>query len=267
MTCTARPGTGGSRLADVARLSLEDEVASGNEVKRWRGLGYAGLSAGAVSYGIGPQGTLVRLSSGVAQRDWQKVYAVADNCTRLDLQVTTRFALSSTEVIAECWSMVKSHWEKHRHLRQPEVHCGPHGPHSISIGSRASDRCGRIYDKGHESKLDHYKNAVRLEGEFKGRVSKVLAAKLSPTPCELSDVGPHVLALLQKSSIDLELFSQRPVQTCCPKKPSDAVRRLRYLHTAIRPLIMTLIAQGMEREVLEALGLLDQRGPSQFDLN
>lgn len=267
ITCTAKPGTKGTLLAEQAKLSLTDEAESGNEVKKWRGQGYSGLSSGAVSFGVGPQGTLARLSSGLAQRDWQKFYAVSDNCSRIDLQVTARFDFTATEVVSECWSILRAHWLKHSHLREPEVHCGPNGPHSISIGSRASDRCGRIYNKGHESKLDHYRDAVRFEGEFKGRVSRALAANLNRTGSRLPFVAPHILGLFRKSRLELGLFLHEPLQLCCPKKPSDATRRLRYLHTAVRPLIMSLIAQGFESEVLEALGLMDQRGPSWFENN
>lgn len=267
ITCTAKPGTKAALLLEQAQLSLTDEAESGNEVKKWRGQGYAGLSAGAVSYGVGFQGCMARLSSGLAQRDWRKFYEVSDNCSRIDLQITTKFELAATDVVSECWSIVQAHWLSHRHLREPEVHCGPNGPHSISIGSRASDRCGRIYDKWHESKLEFYRDAVRFEAEFKGRVSKSLAATLCRSTCTMSSVAPHVLGFFRKSRIALELFSYGPIQLCCPKKPTDARRRLQYLHKSVRPLIMSLIAQGFEREVLEAIGLVDHGGPSPFESN
>lgn len=204
----------------------------------------------------------MRLSSGVARRDWKRVHSASFNCSRLDLQVTVRFAKPQAQVIETCWKLVRSHWLKHPHLAEPEIHAGPHGPHSFSFGSRSSDRCGRGYDKEYESKLDYYRGAVRFEGEFKGQVSKRLASVLSREDGAEASVIPHVLGLFRKWAVPLELRSLKPAQLCCPAKPTDAARRLRYLHTAIRPLILALIAQGMEREVLEALGLSEPAGPT-----
>lgn len=261
ITCTAPVGDMARCLLNEAKSNLESEATAGNEVRKWRGLGYAGLSCGGASYGLGPQGCLARLSSGAAKENWRSLFAASKNCSRIDLQFTVKFEMSATEVVADCWAVVLDHWMKHPHLKEPKLVSGPLGPQSISLGSRQSERCGRIYDKGVESKLDYYQDAARFEAEFKGRVSQVIARTLTQKPDTGAEVLPYVLAFFQKYQLSPALGPLMPAHVSVGAKTPDCGRKLAYLDKCIRPMVRALISRGMREEVLEALGL-SESGPS-----
>lgn len=253
VTATAQPFV--TSLLAVAKQNLSDEVRAGSEAKEWRGLGYQGVYAGSVSYGVGPQGVLARLSSGVARERWEEVYASGMKCTRLDLQVTVRQACSATEVVQRDWESVCGFWSKHPTLKKPELRSGPYGPESIEIGSRQSGRCGRIYDKGVESKLDYYQNAVRYEVEFKGKPASILASRLCRDPRALAPVSTHVSMFFRKHQVALSLPTCSHAHFSVPAEERSSVRKLRYLRKSVSPMIRFLVSRGALDEVLEALEL------------
>lgn len=264
MTATRPPRT--TSLLDVAKENLEREAAAGNEVRKWRGLGYHGLSCGSVSFGVGANGVLARLSSAVAQENWKTLFQWGSNCTRIDLQATVRLNSNSANFIASRWEEARAHWLNHKHLSEPHLRSGPNGAQTIELGSRQSERCGRIYDKFVESKLDHYKQAVRFEAEFKGKVSNTIVRALVQDSRPFPDVIPHVLGFFRKQRVNLELAKHEPVFLKVPTTASDRSRKLIYLQNCIKPIVLALISSGGRDEVLSALGLsasleLDQVGP------
>jgi hypothetical protein len=253
VTATVPPRT--KSLIDVAKENLQAEVNAGNEVREWRGLGYHGLTSGGASYGVGPQGVIARLTSGTAREGWRTLFSWGSKCTRLDLQLTVREPRLSTEVIGSQWENVLAWWNKSKGRAEPKLFVGPRGPESISVGSRQSDSCGRIYDKGVESKLEYYQNAVRYEVEFKGQRSNVLTSILVGQPRELAHVEPHVSRFFRKRHVSIPVCPGEELRILLPAPESDCTRKLAYLRKSVNPMIKFLISQGRIAEVIEALEL------------
>lgn len=253
VTATRPPRT--ISLLSVAKENLQSEAAAGNEETEWRGLGYAGRSCGGASFGVGPQGVLARLSSGVARENWRDLYRWGSKCTRLDVQVTIRHADHATDVLRRNWQSILEGWKARTGGAEPQMRVGPRGPFLINVGSRQSHRFGRIYDKGVESKLDYYEDSVRWEVEYKGAASNALASKLIPNGVGLAEFGSQVEGFYQKHRATLKLAGCAPAHFSVPRKDSTRLSKLRYVNVCIRPLVLALACSGPPEEVFEALGL------------
>ena len=264
ITATATHSYLETPLREIGAELVESEAQCGNEVRKWRGLGYHGKSAGSASFGVGPQGVLVRASSGLANEHWRTLAHWSTNVTRIDVQVTLSVGPRATEFISSKWDEARRHWLTHPHLREPRLRSGVNGAETVELGSRQSERCGRIYNKFKETKLDHYRGCVRFEAEFKGGVSKGVAADLLRKPQASTYVIPHVLGFFRKQRIGLELKTHTPTFFKGPPNVSDRGRKLVYLQKSIRPLVMRLIEGGELAEVISALGLTEVVTPSRL---
>lgn len=253
MTATRAPRT--TSLLAVAKQNLLAEAQAGNEMKRWRGLGYAGFVSGGASYGVGPQGVIARLTGGSSAESWRTLYHWGAKCTRIDLQCTVRLDSDPAERIAQDWETVVKRWKELKRAHEPHLHCGPYGPETIEIGSRQSERFGRIYDKRKESKLDHYSKAVRWEVEFKGSVAGMVAKHLVDEGLAFTGIAPHVVGFFSKYRVSLPAVQNFSAHTCAPRRETDVTKKIRYLHTSIRPLVQFLISSGRVQEVYQALEL------------
>lgn len=242
-------------LRDVGLELIESEASQGNSVRKWRGLGYAGTVCGSVSVGIGEQGSIVRLSSGVARDDWFSVFPWCTNVSRLDLQVTVRQGIDAQTVL-------RNHWESAGRIRSQmkrppiaKLISDHHGPQTLMLGSRQSDRYGRIYDKGLESGLPELQGAVRYELETKNAVALSLARYMAVKPSESARAIPLVLKWMQKRTDCLGLTYDSAVGAPSPRTTPRGHDRLRWVRNCVRPCVLGLVRQTSLEQVLEALGL------------
>jgi len=255
ITVTAKRRLESATLLSEAKANLQREAQEGNEVKKWRGLGYSGLVCGAASYGVGPQGVIARITGGSSKSAWRTLYQSGTRCTRIDVQCTVVFDVEPEKRIAEDWQAVVQRWSELKNAKEPKLRSGPFGPETIEIGSRQSERFGRIYDKRKESKLDHYRNAVRFEVEYKGSLAGVVARSLIDGDPAPTSTIPHVTRFFRKYAVSLGLPIGQPQLICSPPRLSDASSKLRYLHSSIRPLVQFLISHGRIHEIYQALEL------------
>jgi len=242
-------------LYELGEELVASEISCGNEVHKWQGLGYHGRYAGSASFGVGPQGVLVRASSGLASENWRRLAQWSTNVTRIDVQVTLLTRHGPDAYLQKRWAEARQNWLDHQHLKEPRLRSGVNGAETIELGSRTSERCGRIYDKGKETKLDHYRNCVRCEAEFKGKVAKAVTADILRKPDTSVSVIPHVLGFFRKQRVFLDLAKHEPTFVKGCPKISDRAKKLLYLQKSIRPLVLNLINGGDAQEVVEALGL------------
>lgn len=246
------------RLYDVGYLLIESEASEGNSVRKWRGLGYAGTVCGSVSVGIGEQGAIVRLSSGVARDEWVKPFLCSTNTTRLDVQVTVRFGVEASVKLREHWEAIGRVRQKMAKPQKAKLISDHAGPQTIMLGSRSSDRYGRIYDKGLESQLPELQGAVRYEMETKNIVASTLAKILAQEPLERARVIPPLLQWIQKRTGPLGLATYSAEGVPCPGKSRAGHDKIRWIGTSVRPCVTELVRLGRLKEVIEALGLSEQ---------
>jgi hypothetical protein len=113
---------------------------------------------------------------------------------------------------------------------------------------------GRIYDKERESKLDHYKGAVRYEVEYKDLYAKRLAQRLAAVNQSQEVMLLHLHSFFADRGNDLGLSDDHCLSLGALVNGSDHSRELRWLAVQIRPTVQRLVECGLAHEVFEALG-------------
>lgn len=233
----------------------------GNDIKPWDWKGYRGIRAGSVECGERPDGVFVRVSGALAATAWRPIARHATHVSRLDLAVTVRLP-SDANPAAEVYQTANPANKSGRGRR---VQKGRHietwsEGDTTYLGSRQSDRYGRIYDKGKESKDVAYRDCWRWEVEYKGDTATPLSHVLSSSDAESTAVLAYVWS-------DFEAFGAPPIwglgaeveRFVSARPKSDDLRRLEWIRTQVAPSVRILIEHGRMADLLEALGLVDNQ--------
>lgn len=255
ITATAATKVARRRLSSLGSALILDEGKAGNEQRNWGMAGYEGLKCGGVQLGERFGSTLIRLSSGVAFDNWQKVYHAAENFSRLDLQVTARMDQEPLRIISQCYQRALRHSKKRKGSSAVSILRSSNGTATIYLGRRQSMRFARIYDKGAESKLDHYAGAVRFEVEYKGALCLPTLRAMSHSPRPLHLAASIVVDHFRDRGVTLKPLNTDQRKISVPRCRSDHARRLGWLQQQVSPSVKILIAAGHHQLVLEALGL------------
>ena len=265
-------GMGGVTSEELAWRSdrlLEEEYLAGNNKRPWGMAGFNGWKCGHVQYGFRGKEVIVRLGAEVAAENWRQLYALSDNCSRIDCQVTINNGIAPAVVIRRAYQRARA-WAR----TQPKgggvsILETTNGPSTIYFNRRVSDRFGRIYDKGAQSKLEAFRGAVRWEIEFKNRAARVISTTLAGMPEDLELCVYEVNHFMSKRSASwgtgprssgsdimrptyLSAGSSRLSQASV----SDCQRRLLWIQTTVSRTVNDLIDRGFGTETLIALGLV-----------
>lgn len=248
-----------SAFVQFAERTIRNEEKQGNEKRGWGMSGYKGVRCGGAEFGERPDGFILRLSSALADEGWKRAYHLADNCSRIDLQVTAPVGVEPSTFIAREYKRM-ARWSSENKAR-PVVSIlrENRGPATLYSGKRASEKFGRIYDKGAETGLDHYQNCVRFEVELKGEVARLASAQLFRSRevrgltyagvSQFFNVRGGVSWPPSKFLLHLEVH----------RMPSDSLQKLAWLKESVRSTVQWLKARGLEQEVLAALDLRQEK--------
>jgi len=224
----------------------------------WNASGYEGFKVGHLQYGERYDGCLLRLGASVAHSHWQRAFALARKCTRIDLQVTFRSVEEPGVVIHRHYKELLKHNRKFKKAPAVAMLLAHDGSRTVYSGRRSSDVFGRIYDKHKESGLKEFQNCVRYEVEFKGRRAQAMAHRLitSSNP-QLETVG-HVCRMYSNRGCSLRRLTNA-FRGCtsidaltCPVLPNDVDRKLQWLRVAIRPTV-ALVAERRGIDTIQEL--------------
>lgn len=270
ITATSSRRASTDTLADFGHWLVSQEMAQGCKRGNYRAQGYRGAAAGRAAYGLGYNGTIVRLSSTCAAEYWQQLTGVAERVTRLDLQVTTRNERQCAFRIANHHKEAKTAPTRRGRKAQFKCFYGPQGAETLTIGSRSSERYGRIYDKGLESGEEQYHQSVRYELELHRESAMSAALHIDSQMDEQREVlalvseffSVHALRLGFYDRVSPQVLDRNHLRSQKSGFASTAmqsipehVRFLRYISVCIKPGIQRLLAAGFEQEVFSALGL------------
>lgn len=259
-----------SPLVSFGRWVVSEEISRGGKDSAWRSTGYHGRHAGSAVFGVSNQGGIVRLSSHCAQQYWAQLLHLADNVTRLDVQVTV-LPVAGTQA-----TLSRHHKEllkAPRYRGKPakfKVWYGPIGPEAVIVGRRVSDRFGRIYDKGLESQLAEYCGCLRYEVELHRQVAFRTALQLDSQENEQGLMLAIVSEFMRNRGLKSGLWRRQPAELDVCEQPLaysrqivDASKRstpeltkaLRWMTNSVQPAVKRLIESGHRDLVLQALGL------------
>jgi hypothetical protein len=291
-------GMGGARSLEMYESTyqlLQERLYEGDEKRPWGLGGFKGWSCGHVQLGTRGREVLVRLGGEMAHAHWRKLYGLSDNCSRIDCQVTINNGDPPHRLIRRLYVRAKKVAAARADLGDVSILETTKGASTIYFNKRSSDRFGRIYDKGAESKLPAYQGAVRWEVEFKNKTAKRVSYQCSLTEFEAPVCLAHVAQFMSKrnslwkfdptsdpnalvcaQSIGFAIQTSPPAPLyrvpisaleCgpgstklpfvmdAPSTVSDCSRQIQWLKTSVKRTVGTLMDRGFVDETLAALGL------------
>lgn len=269
ITATSHQRSATNGLASFGSWMVAEEVQRGCKDSSWRATGYHGRHAGGTAFGVGAQGCIVRASSRCAREHWRQLLTLADNVTRLDVQVTVRPVAGPTATLSRHHKeLLKAPRGRGKEVKFHAWY-GPAGIESIEIGKRVSDRFGRVYDKGLQSGLVEWQGCLRYEVELHRHLALRTALLLDSQEQDQAEMLSQVHTFMSvrglrlgfspqpaaRSAVNdaLELRPRRSV-TSAFDHPPEVVRVLRWLANSVRPSVQRLIESGYGEEVSRALG-------------
>jgi hypothetical protein len=251
----------GNDANDRARELVETERlgelrSSGQSIQ-----GYAGVASDHVFTGQSERGTFIRLSSATADQYWLEFIGKGLRTSRIDCCVTLQ---ASRDVRDVAYSIRYGDRLPTRGRGKPAqvgFHSTDTGGDTAYIGSPASDRRGRVYDKGRESPTTYALGAWRWEVQSRHVVGDHVGTTLS----RRDDAPKWIAAFVYDYFVERGIPAPWTPGLDHPldpvrEEPSTDVGRYNYLKTSIRPMIEKLKARYSLHELREACGLL-------FDVN
>lgn len=261
ITATYKRENGLDEPRDIA-LGLAEVEQSAGEIGRplsWKG--YEGFQCGHLLYGERMDGCVVQLSGFRAGSHWMRLYRCASNVSRIDLQGTFRIDGPVGPSITNHFREMKKHASMFKRAPQPALFIGRDDSRTVYSGSPASDRKGRIYDKGAESGMDHFQNSVRYEVVLTSKRAMGAAHQLSSRCSDLPAIARTALAFFEHRGAYVEPLTTSltdcvSIETSAVRaRPSDCERSLTWLTNSVSPSVKRLVDRGYLQQVLEALNL------------
>ncbi len=257
LTATAYRTRANEAFYEHGKDLISSNAKLGNDVSNWKAQGYHGVKCAGVRVGLRHDTFIVQLSSDDARESWKDVTALSNNVSRVDLQVTYAFERAHKNFFRE----------EHQHALDAKAANGRKSNitlitstlsgDSIYIGQRTSDIYARCYDKGRESREADACRLIRHEIELKRDRAKRTVERL----IQSEDSDALSLGLVS------DYFNRKHLRTSgqidCNRESAracirtDNTRRLRWLHSAVKPSIAVLLAAGEHEAVLKSLGLLE----------
>lgn len=231
----------------------------GHEVKPWKALGYDGLACANVSVGEGPNGYVTRGTGALAEAWWQRAAGDEWRASRIDLQVTAKFETDVPDFARMCREGAVHERKMVRGGRPRNITyidgCG--SGDTLNVGSRASSKFGRLYDKYREDSESYEPGTWRWEVEYKAEMGAEMERSLRAEPLSMGVASAYVRGYFETRGVMFPVdVDVAPIDVSLGHVQTDAERRLRWLRKHVRPTVERLIAAGREQDVREALALL-----------
>jgi len=265
-TMTAKRGDRAEQLRERANRLLAEQVGSGNELKMWKFSGYRGKRSGGVAFGVRHDGCILVLSSSAAATLTVESIPLADNVSRIDLQLTCFDASQQAErAHLAYYSMLEA---PRRRGRPPSasLRLNSTGGQTLYCGSRASDKLGRLYDKGIEQKTAPAGAYWRYEVEYKRSQATEIARLAAEAKLDDALIAAFVVDYFGARGLSVPACLERFEQVAEAHRATlqfdgvtDADRTLRWLNQTVAASVKRLVDSGRLAEVIRALGLGGER--------
>lgn len=262
MTATATDRESGRELLRVGHRILKDARAAGDDVRVFRWKGYEGWCVEGCDVAHRYDSAMVRVHGRLANEEWWELYQVAQNITRIDLQLTYRLSSESVDhALGRAWKAVRRaklygkavQW----HYRRDSAR-----GNTLEFGRRPSERFGRMYDKGLETRLDHYQNCIRLEAEFKGDVAWATLNHIVNAEIPAMAAAGHCHRFFVDRGVAPAPLPVQVAPMVAPQLERDVDRYCQWLTRCVRSGVQDVVAQRGVGAVLDALGLAQLVQPS-----
>lgn len=218
--------------------------------------GYRGWVSGQIQVGERHDGLYFRASGEAAEHVWKEAVDLGYRASRIDLAATVWYDRARPEIAREAYAATTS--VVHRAGRPPSggLYLNASGGSTCYVGSRSSEKYGRIYDKAAESGSVDYRNAWRYEMELKGETAAGTAVELAKHSDHRRIIGEYVAGFFAPRGVCIDWRGVKPSHLPDPtRRLSDDDSRLEWLASSVAPAVRQLSARIGLSELLGALGL------------
>jgi DNA relaxase NicK len=233
----------------------------GVETMRASFQGYDGVKCGAVFLGERDDG-FCTYASGWQSDLWAYIVPIDRwRPSRLDLQVTGLFEVPPEAYAQTAAQAAVEHRRQYSRGRPHRITLteGFGRGDTLMLGSRTSEKYGRLYDKHLESKGEYPPGAWRFEVETKAETAREAFTALRAT----DDREKLIASIVGTFFVDRGVHFPVNVQTERQALHLGTIERsdersLRWLRQHVRPTVQRLLAAGRKSDILDALGLTCQ---------
>lgn len=263
-----RPETGVAYSAalDAARWLWADgsgETSGILDEKDWAWLGYKGVRIGSACVGTRPDGTIFRVSGGLADKVSDYLLTGSWKPSRIDVALT----YVTGEAIDD---LIRKHADESRACRE-QVHSRPWkvsliqsfgDGDTLTLGSRTTNAYARVYNKYAESGFDKgYEGCIRYELEAKGGLAPQVMRNLNDRGWTSQSKCDIVCTAMMRRGLSMpaNLSHSKQVLNWYENENTDVDKKLEWLRRQVRPTVAQLKIAGYEDLALQALqGLEDE---------
>lgn len=255
ITGTTMDRSSGLQLQRQAEMVQGWELKGGGIKKPWGSSGFSGFKVGGAQLGRRDKEVMARLTSECARMHWRRVYQASENITRLDLQVTMFFGSDCYTRLLQ-WIEDAATWSNAQR-KGPKVDWWANNSGGLTLycGKRTSNRFGRAYLKGPESKLPEYDGCIRFEVQFNARAAMMVARAIAKPRAIETECFSRVFGFFRARAVQIPAPTVFIDNYSCPRRRSDVLQKLKWLQTSVSPSCKLLVERGMVPELIRALQL------------
>lgn len=247
-------GYGWQEIYQNQRAKAEAEKLLIKE-KRWKIMSYEGAGyAGSIRVGYSAQLGWIVIASSSSAEIWHKLIGAKSKVTRIDLAVTQSLLIEIEEVPRRYYEALD---ERDKVKRNYSLIQNTKMGQTLYVGSRRSEKFGRLYDKGVESGQALPGFRYRWEVEYKKPSSDELARALGAVRDRQAEV---ITAMVY------EFFHLRGIPPLFPKsghavgleartRVTSLDRKLHWIRSQVRPSIGEIVMAGRSRDLFQAFGI------------
>lgn len=255
LTVTASEGKQRDLLREYGVELLMDDAKAGNKVFPFRLRGYEGGSTRNVQVGERGPSVLVRLMGSIADSEWPEALALAQGCSRIDVQVSARQEPFDKDLAITTWLYAKHLADAEGKPPRLDLYARKHEGSTLYIGDRSSRYFARMYDRWAKTRRDEDMGVWRYEVEAKRERAVQVAGMLQQAArtdyLAAAIVWDHFAHRGVRPIYDV----QEPIRPApLRREPTDADRSVAFLERVARPVLERLSSWGRLGDGLRALG-------------
>lgn len=226
ITATAKRGSKFVSMCDLGHEVLWQRKDAGRATSSASRMGFQGWSCDGFFYGVRDDLAICIASGPNTPTLVKPIIEVADNVSRLDLQVTVFAGAEQPNLAIEGYRrLTRQRTEAHRPGMVTLITSDPKGQ-TLNVNKRTSDSFGRLYDKASESDLGPPRSIWRAETEFKRSYAMDHALALRSAASISSHTRTQVHRWWSRKGVDMPFapdWSQLDVELSIKDKNRDVL--------------------------------------------
>lgn len=257
LTVTAREGEQREKLLERGVDLLMEDASEGNRVRPFRMGRFYGGKARHVGVGEWDGRVLVVVGGGKADAVAAELLALAQNVSRLDLQVSVRQEPYDADLAKRTWEEARAERLIEGRPARYDLYARRGEGTTLYIGSGKSRYLARLYERFAKTKDEADRDVWRYEVEAKRERAKQAADlwRAAANPGVFTE--GYVYAHFANRGVTPVFQADHPfTPSPLPEVESDAARSLAWLRSSVKPAIRRLEQWGEAEAALRALGIV-----------